>query len=157
MQSWIYWQFKSYHDPTTQAMQRDGTVREGLYDPDTGLLLEGKAALLARPHAQAVAGDIRSLAFDPWSKRFCLAYAADLRVPTPTRVFASTRWHYPKGHHVTIVPAAKAVARVSGDYVFVAVTADCQQDDVISVCITAPAPPGPTGAPVAVDASSVVL
>jgi len=35
VQSWVYWQFKSYHDPTTQAMQVDGEVREGLYDTGT--------------------------------------------------------------------------------------------------------------------------
>jgi hypothetical protein len=38
LQSWAYWQFKGYGDPTTSAVDAQGRVFEGLYDAQTGEL-----------------------------------------------------------------------------------------------------------------------
>jgi hypothetical protein len=45
--SWSYWMFKPYHDITTQAVDAEGNVLEGLYDSN-GVLHEDKAFVLTR-------------------------------------------------------------------------------------------------------------
>ena len=142
VQSWVYWQFKSYGDPTTQAMQKDGRVREGLYDSVSGQLLDEKVALLARTHAYSVAGAIKSHKFDPQSKVFELVWAASVRAGGGvTRIFASTVWHYPTGVTVTIDPPEKAVAHIpppgGGDIILVTLTPECKEGDAITVRVEA--------------------
>jgi len=157
IQSWTYWQFKSYHDPTTQAMQRNGSVREGLYDTFSGRLLDDKVALLARTHPQAVAGAIRSFSFDPSSKVFEMLFAAAgpgqhrsaaaaAAAAAGTRIYASSRWHYVNGVDVTVMPAGKAFASVEGDIVSIQLTPACSKGELLAVRIT----------PAAADASARV-
>jgi len=138
VQSWVYWQFKSFNDPTTQATQKDGTVREGLYDPKSGALLDSKVALLARTYPLSVAGVIKSLSFDPVSKSFKLAFAANTSALGPTRIYASARFHYPLGVSVSVDPPGKATVTTEGDVVSVALSPTCAQGDAITVRIDAP-------------------
>ena len=135
VQSWVYWQFKSFNDPTTQAMQKNGTVREGLYDPESGALLDSKVALLARTYPHSVAGAIRSLSFDTESKAFELVFAASTSALGPTRIYASSRWHYPKGLTVTVDPPSKASFATEGDVVSVTLSPTCAEGDIIIVRI----------------------
>jgi hypothetical protein len=138
VQSWTYWQFKSFKDPTTQAMQRDGTVAEGLYDPWTGVILDSKVALLTRTYPKSVAGAIRSLFFDPVSKHFKLVFTASTSAKGRTHIYASSRWHYPQGVAATVEPEDMATVTIEGNIVYVELTPDCKDGQVLTVRIESP-------------------
>ena len=56
LQSWAYWQFKGYGDPTTSAVDANGNVFEGVYDSHTGELDTAKVggpSMTDRAHPQA--------------------------------------------------------------------------------------------------------
>lgn len=72
LQSWAWWQFKSFHDITTSGL---GTS-ESFYDENGNLQAE-KVKALSRTYAQSVAGTITSMSFSPRTSVFELRYTAN--------------------------------------------------------------------------------
>lgn len=72
LQSWAWWQFKSFHDITTSGL---GTS-ESFYD-DQGMLQAEKVKALSRSYAQAVAGTIKLMSFSPRASEFQLKFFAN--------------------------------------------------------------------------------
>ena len=100
----VYWSLKSYHDITTQASTRNGTVLEGLWFPN-GTVDEAKLRLLSRTFAPAVAGATLSMQFSPTTGAFTLSFAATATIADPTVVFLNRRLFYPRGAAVTVTPS----------------------------------------------------
>lgn len=90
---WMYWQWLRYPDPT-------GSHDSGLWPPGpaTGAQLDA----LSEPYAQAVAGTPTSMAYDPATRRFQLAYRPDPAVRAPTVVFVPVTRHYPAGYCASV-------------------------------------------------------
>jgi hypothetical protein len=111
LMGWTHWAYKLWADPTTA----DGD--QGLFADDTDLssLKQGKARVLVRTYAQAVAGTPLVMRFRPDSGRFWFRYRPDRSVTAPTRIFVSPL-HYPHGYRVTVRHGSY---RRSGHYVLV--------------------------------------
>jgi endoglycosylceramidase len=93
---WTYWAYKFFGDPTGSGQA------ESLFadDADLSTLKAGKADLLIRPYAQAIAGTPTAMNFDPSTKVFTLAYTPNA-ARAPTVIFLPAR-HYPNGYAVTV-------------------------------------------------------
>ena len=104
-----YWAFKELGDPTTQSEDKQGVPHEGIWNTTTGELDAGKAALLARTYAAAVAGkDITLHTYDPQTKEFALVYTHTKELATeatPTEIRWST-YVCPDGVSAHAVPSA---------------------------------------------------
>ena len=110
--SWIYWQFKGYHDITTQT-----SVAEGLWF-ENGTLNTDKVKMLSRTYAQvgklqvqqmmgiiqhkyqAVAGVYDHQEFDPDTSDFQLVYHANIDIQQPTIIFLNEKLYYPNGYNI---------------------------------------------------------
>jgi endoglycosylceramidase len=92
---WTYWSWKYYRDPT-------GSTAEALVMSNGRL--RPTAQVLARTYPEAIAGQPRSLSFDPTSGAFQLVFVPDHGIHAPTVIFVPTQVHYPDGY----------CARVSG-------------------------------------------
>jgi endoglycosylceramidase len=119
MQSWTYWQFKSYNDITTQAFYHNYAV-ESLYDQD-GQPEWNKIRALSRTYAQATAGHVVAMSFDPDTAYFTLVYTVRADVKRDdTVIFASDVLQYPRGSTVTVLPAGCcSVSRPSANTIVV--------------------------------------
>ena len=112
-----------------------------MYGAETGQLIDDKVQILARTYAQSVAGAIQSHNFNAQSKSFKLIFSANmsatqrLQPPSPTRIYASSRWHYKGGLEVLVEPKHKAFAKVDGDFVYVYLTDLCNDGDGITVTV----------------------
>ena len=93
-----------------QASTREGVVEEGLWHPD-GSLDEAKLRLLSRTYPQAVAGSMRTVAFDPLTARFQLVFAARPDVTAPTTVFLNRGLFYARGEAVSVAPSGSLTWR----------------------------------------------
>jgi len=102
---WIYWQFKSFNDITTQArgnLTLNTTTQEGFYY--NGSLEIAKVRALSRTYPQAVAGIPTFFSFNPVTYDFELAYNINLNATAPTEIFLNEEFFYSKGFTVTITP-----------------------------------------------------
>mmetsp|Transcript_29831 Transcript_29831/g.67479 ORF Transcript_29831/g.67479 Transcript_29831/m.67479 type:complete len:557 (-) Transcript_29831:193-1863(-) len=135
VQSWTYWQFKSFRDPTTQAMEPDGTVEEGFYNETDSSLREGKVKLIARTYPQQVAGNISSFFFDPPTGNFQLVFSSSGIEEDATVIFASRRWVYPLGVEVQVSPDDAMLVSLAGDSILLHTRAGLQAGTEISVSI----------------------
>jgi len=95
--SWAYWQFKTFHDITTQA----GTSSQGFYNPD-GSLQTKKVKALARTYTQYAQGTLLNMHFDSTSKAFSTEVLLDTSIDSPTIVFTNNAWNYPNGVNVSV-------------------------------------------------------
>jgi endoglycosylceramidase len=105
LQSWAYWQYKYFHDPTTQS-----GAAEGLFDPATGLLIADKTKALARTYAQVVQGMPISMQFDPLTAAFNLTYTTVANATAPSMIFAPVIY-YPNGLLLALTPATLEYSR----------------------------------------------
>lgn len=118
---WAYWSWKFYDDPT-------GSTHEALAAPNGQL--QATSDILARPYAQAIAGDPISTSFVATDNSFQLVYAPSSRIAAPTVIYVPGATHYPLGFctsvtggHITSPPGAahlliesdRAAVRVSVD------------------------------------------
>ena len=96
---WQYWQYKEWADPTTESGASGG---QGMFrnDADLSTLKQDKADLLVRPFARAVAGIPVSMAFDPASRTFTLAY--DAKPASGLTEVVLPHRHYPRGYRVQV-------------------------------------------------------
>jgi hypothetical protein len=103
--SWSYWMFKPFHDITTQAVDAEGNVLEGLYDKN-GNLQRDKVFVLTRTYARAVAGTFISQSFDLETAAFSVTYNAAASAPQmQSEIYLSPDYHYPLGYHVSFSPS----------------------------------------------------
>ena len=90
--SWAYWQFKTFHDITTQA----GVSSQGFYNED-GSLQAKKVKALARTYIQYAQGTLLNMHFDTTSQAFSAEILLDTTITSPTVIFAHGSFNYPKG------------------------------------------------------------
>lgn len=111
IQSWAYWQYKSYNDITTASNEK-----ESFFWAD-GALQEDKVATLVRPYAQAIAGVPTYHRFDTAKKAFTLKFVTDgaLAEVAPTEIFVGS---IPK-HSVQISPAGAASCNENNGILYV--------------------------------------
>eukprot|EP00602_Paraphysomonas_sp_CaronLab_P009215 CAMPEP_0185034546 /NCGR_PEP_ID=MMETSP1103-20130426/24526_1 /TAXON_ID=36769 /ORGANISM="Paraphysomonas bandaiensis, Strain Caron Lab Isolate" /LENGTH=479 /DNA_ID=CAMNT_0027571247 /DNA_START=163 /DNA_END=1602 /DNA_ORIENTATION=+ len=100
-QSWMYWQFKYYHDITTMNPQRGS-----LYS-DNGQPSVPKLRILSRTYPQAVAGRNPTYSFNNKNGHFTLTYApyigsAEDSMFRTTEIFYNAELFYPNGVQVEI-------------------------------------------------------
>ena len=100
LQSWAYWNFKSYDDITTAG----SPASEGLYNPDGSVQMQ-KVRVLSRPFASTVAGHPIWSKFDRGTGIYSLSYNVTEHLLNATsEIFINERMHYPRGHEVHISP-----------------------------------------------------
>eukprot|EP01123_Difflugia_compressa_P004860 TRINITY_DN16376_c0_g1_i1.p1 TRINITY_DN16376_c0_g1~~TRINITY_DN16376_c0_g1_i1.p1 ORF type:complete len:164 (+),score=21.45 TRINITY_DN16376_c0_g1_i1:30-494(+) len=100
LQSWTWWQFKSFHDITTTGL---GTS-ESFYD-ENGNLQEMKVKALSRTYAYAISGMPTVMSFDPNTATFQLQYNA-FKLSLPTEIYLNEKYYYPQGYTVTTTPVS---------------------------------------------------
>eukprot|EP00003_Mantamonas_plastica_P024694 TRINITY_DN4650_c0_g1_i1.p1 TRINITY_DN4650_c0_g1~~TRINITY_DN4650_c0_g1_i1.p1 ORF type:complete len:512 (-),score=166.55 TRINITY_DN4650_c0_g1_i1:62-1426(-) len=101
-QSYIYWQFKSFHDITTAS----GPSYEGFYGAD-GHLQTAKVATLARTYAPSINGEPKDFMFVWNTGELELSYIVG-NSSAPTELYLSKQFHYPNGFNVFFTPANAA-------------------------------------------------
>lgn len=97
LQGWAYWQLKKFQDITT------ANADESLYD-EQGDLEVAKLKVLSRTYAQATAGKLSKMEFDPDSAVFEMDFTVTV-TSAPTEIYLNEDLHYPNGHEVTVRPA----------------------------------------------------
>ena len=99
IQSWAYWQYKSYNDITTASNEK-----ESFFWTD-GSLQSDKVEALIRPYAQAISGHPTYHMFNTTGKSFVLKYTANGSMAEyPTEIFVGSLPSYT----VSISPAGAA-------------------------------------------------
>jgi endoglycosylceramidase len=112
-QSWSYWQYKFYDDPTTA-----GNDDEGLFFAGNGTLQEVKIRSLVRSYVRRVQGTLQSSRFDADSGSFSLSFQANTLIAAPTEIFLSP-FFYPGGARVSINPPGAATYYAHNSLLFV--------------------------------------
>jgi endoglycosylceramidase len=108
MQSWFYWHYGSWQDPTGAPHV------QGLFIDDAdrpGSLKQAKADALVRTYPQAVAGIPLQFRFEAnrLDRRFTMTYVPDLRIAQETVVSVPAR-HYPDGYDVYVTGPARVTS-----------------------------------------------
>lgn len=111
---WLYWQYKTYGDPTTSAAG-EGPDAESLVTP-AGAVKAAKARELARAYPMRIAGRHAQWRYRASDGRFSLSWIAARRADT---VVAVPRLAYPHGfavraHGVRVIRRAPLTLRGSG-------------------------------------------
>ena len=108
-QSWQYWQYKTYFDPTTSARTSPGASAdaESVVD-ESGAVKAAKLAVLARAYPERIAGRRARWSFDPATGAFELRYRAKRRGRTVISLPVAV--HYRHGYRVRV----RGGRRVSG-------------------------------------------
>ena len=111
MQSWSYWNFKTFDDITTTG---DADGGESFYNKDGSVQFE-KVRALTRTYAPAIAGMPTKMHFDnsTGDEIFTLQFTATDDVTGVTEIFAQRELHYSDGVSVAIVPPTAATWRQS--------------------------------------------
>jgi endoglycosylceramidase len=111
---WLYWQYKTYRDPTTSAAA-EGPDAESIVTP-AGAVKAAKVRELARAYPQRIAGTSARWSYRAADGRFSLSWTAARGTDT---VVAVPRVAYPRGfavraHGVRVVRRAPLTLRGSG-------------------------------------------
>jgi endoglycosylceramidase len=124
LDGWLYWAYKSWHDPTGQP------ATEGLFarDDDLASLNQAKADVLIQPYPQAVAGIPTSLSWDPAAKVMKLVYLPRAGVGD-TDIFVPQR-HYPRGYRA-IVTGGVVVSAAGAVHLLVRTSPGARQVNVV--------------------------
>eukprot|EP00937_MAST-01D_sp_MAST-1D-sp2_P001081 g1081.t1 len=139
MQSWAYWNFKSFDDITTTGKADGG---ESFYNRD-GSLQQGKLRALTRAYARAVAGVPTKTAFENstgdevFTLEFAVARPGTVSAGARTEIFAHRALHYPDGVDVAITPPGAAAWAWAATGTGAAGTANAA--DIIEVALNASA------------------
>jgi len=130
LQSWSYWQYKGYLDPTTSNPDDS----QGFYFKN-GDLQANKVRALSRTYARATAGTPKVMTFDATNSTFHFEYELDKTIQEPTEIYANCAMHYPNGLNVTVMPVASATWLQKDNLIYVTPTVFANQGDVLSVDI----------------------
>lgn len=93
-EGWMYWQYKTYMDPTTSASNEAGGNDAESIVAVSGRPKARKVAVLARAYPERIAGTDARWSFDDKRARFVLGYTP--RGSTPT-VLVMPKRHFPHG------------------------------------------------------------
>eukprot|EP01105_Mastigella_eilhardi_P009124 TRINITY_DN216_c0_g1_i1.p1 TRINITY_DN216_c0_g1~~TRINITY_DN216_c0_g1_i1.p1 ORF type:complete len:511 (+),score=116.74 TRINITY_DN216_c0_g1_i1:17-1549(+) len=129
VQSWMYWQFKSFDDITTVSNDAES------FYCDNGALQTDKVQALSRTYPQAVAGTIKSYNFDWISGDFTLNFLSDETIKTPTIIYTNNQMWYPKGYSVSVLPAGVASMQQDGNHLEILTSASTAMGTSITVTI----------------------
>ncbi|HWU69148.1 MAG TPA: cellulase family glycosylhydrolase [Stenotrophobium sp.] len=96
---WLYWAYKTWHDPTTTG----GGGAQSLFtsDSDLSTVKPDKLRVLQRTYPQVTAGTPLSLSFNPDTGEFHYRYTPDASA-APTEIYVPVALHYPKGYQATV-------------------------------------------------------
>ncbi|MFL5827363.1 MAG: cellulase family glycosylhydrolase [Thermoleophilaceae bacterium] len=98
---WLYWQYKTYGDPTTAASGDKGGADAESIVSAKGHVKRTKLRVLARTYPERIAGRDAKWSFDDRSGRFSLTYRP-LRGEGDTVISLPLGLHYPRGHRVRV-------------------------------------------------------
>ncbi|CAE7639283.1 unnamed protein product [Symbiodinium sp. KB8] len=109
--SWIHWEWKQFFRETNATRKSEdqnaafGADKTGCggWPYNNGVLNMTMLRYLARPYAQAIAGNFTSSSFDPSSGDFGLIFKADPKIRAPT-VISVPELTYPDGVEVLVSP-----------------------------------------------------
>lgn len=109
--SWIHWEWKQFFRETNATRKSEdqnaafGADKTGCggWPYNNGVLNMTMLRYLARPYAQAIAGNFTSSSFDPSSGDFGLIFKADPKIRAPT-VISVPELTYPDGVEVLVRP-----------------------------------------------------
>jgi len=111
LQSWTYWQFKYYNDPTTA-----GGSAESFYFPN-GTLMTEKVNVLSRTFAQSVAGTITKQSFNIDSAIYELEWIVNATISQPTVIYFNNEAYYPNGYDISLSsPSSFNVTETNTNY-----------------------------------------
>jgi len=130
LQSWTWWQFKSYGDITTQA----SPDTESFYYAN-GTLQAAKVKLLSRTYAYAVQGRPIEMQFVPDSAQFTLSFAYDITVTLPTEIYYNSEFYYPRGITLRIQPTSVTWNKTAPNRIALTVPAGVPSGTVVSVIL----------------------
>lgn len=107
--SWLGWEYKTYVRKTGWG--------DGLFDEKTGLMRRKMAVLYSRPYATAVMGTIHAMSYNDESGYFYLSWTvpANTTGKHPTEVSLNTKWHYPRGYMVEVMPSYCNTHKIIGN------------------------------------------
>lgn len=71
-----------------------------------GTIIVENVRALSRTYAQAVAGSTIVNQFNSADSSFVLQYIASPDIQAPTLVYVASKWHYPKGYQITVMPSS---------------------------------------------------
>jgi len=120
-QSWHYWQYKTYFDPTTSARTSPGASAdaESIVD-EGGTVKADKLRVLARAFPERIAGRNATWSFDPDTGAFDLRYRA--RRGGRTAISLPVAVHYARGYRAP-VRGGRVVSRRNAKRLVVRATA----------------------------------
>jgi endoglycosylceramidase len=99
-EGWLYWQYKAYGDPTTQASSEPGGAdAESLVDA-AGRVKAAKLAVLERAYPERISGTGARWSYDPDSRQLRLSYLASRHADT---ILVLPRALYPRGAGVQLL------------------------------------------------------
>ncbi|XXQ30223.1 Glycoside hydrolase family 5 domain-containing protein [Plasmodiophora brassicae] len=101
--SWAAWDFKEFG-----GADAGGTCTgcdSGVMMANGTIIVENVRAL-SRTYAQAVAGSTIVNQFNSADSSFVLQYIASPDIQAPTLVYVASKWHYPKGYQITVMPSS---------------------------------------------------
>jgi len=96
--SWTYYQFKGFHDYSTQYGQNESL---GMYKPD-GQLDLNKFYKLSRTYATAIQGQTASTFYDEESGTFVFEFICNMDINGQTVVYLNEAEHYPAGYSASV-------------------------------------------------------
>jgi endoglycosylceramidase len=97
----LYWQYKTYGDPTTSASGEKGGADAESIVSEKGHVKRAKLRVLARAFPERIAGRDAKWGFDERSGRFTLTYRPDAREGT-TLIALPLAVHYARGYRVHV-------------------------------------------------------
>jgi len=130
LQSWSWWQFKSFNDITTAST---GSMESFYFQ--NGTLQVAKVKALSRTYAYAIAGNPSSMSFNPSTSEFSLIFALNLNAKGPTEVFYNSKWYYPQGISVTVTPNVLQWKKSAQNRLAFSPTRDAANGQVITISI----------------------
>lgn len=95
--SWMGWAYKSFGNIT-------GDPLVAVVYPENGSLVHQMAHILARPYAQAVAGQTVLMKYSDSFRRFTLKFRLNTGISAPTEILYSQPFNFPAGVKVTAQP-----------------------------------------------------
>jgi len=118
---WMHWDYKKFADWTwdSDGIWNSECVEGGKPGNVSSCLCVDCVSAFTRFYAQAVAGTLVSISFNATNATGTLVFTPDRAIHAPTVLFVPTKFHFPTGFKLSVVPAAAATWNVSdcGSYV----------------------------------------
>jgi endoglycosylceramidase len=133
--SWIGWEYKEF-----AGSLPNGTCTgcgPGPWDAN-GTINWGIVKTLSRTYAQAVAGTVNQMVFDPNTPLFTLSYLVKKSCTKPTEIYFNEDLYYPLGYTCTVYPENSAsCVLVSKNHIEVYHSTTINDNELLTITITA--------------------